>query len=171
MNFTTSIQKTSCQTQNACMVYKHAYLNTLLLLHSTFMLRVWKMLLKGEVGGHALNSHGNCIVDHRKSWKNHELCFLISVGTLCIACHCLFLFQAPYNTLVFNVVNNFNSVAAEYLDVSVNAGEVYVRRSLTLITNNQLVVSCTKLFLFQSCTFSFMPRSRFFFCKVGYRSN
>ena len=51
------------------------------------------------------------------------------------------LFQAPYNTLVFSVVNNFNSVAAEYLDVSVNAGEVYVRRSLTLITNNQLVVS------------------------------
>ena len=25
-----------------------------------------KMLLKGEVGGHALNSHGNYIVDHGK---------------------------------------------------------------------------------------------------------
>ena len=36
--------------QNACMVYKHAYLNTLLMLHSTFMLSVVKMPLKGEVG-------------------------------------------------------------------------------------------------------------------------
>ena len=49
------------------MVYKHAYLNTLLLLHSTFMLSMEKMLLKGEVEGHALNSHGNYIVDHGKS--------------------------------------------------------------------------------------------------------
>ena len=30
------------------MVYKHAYLNTLLLLHSTFMLSTVKMSLKGE---------------------------------------------------------------------------------------------------------------------------
>ena len=50
------------------MVYKHAYLDTLLLLHSTFMLSMVKMPLKGEVGGHALNSHGNYIVDHGKSW-------------------------------------------------------------------------------------------------------
>ena len=49
--------------------HKHAYLNTLLLLHSTFMLSVMKMSLKGEVGGHALNSHGNYIVDHGKSWN------------------------------------------------------------------------------------------------------
>ena len=27
------------------------------------------MLLKGEVGDHALNSHGNYIVDHGKSWN------------------------------------------------------------------------------------------------------
>ena len=46
------------------MVYKHAYLNTLPLLHSTFMLSVVKLLLKGEVGGCALNSHGNYIDDH-----------------------------------------------------------------------------------------------------------
>ena len=49
------------------MAYKHAYLNTLLLLNSTFMLSVVKMTLKGEVGGqsgHGLNSHGNYIVDH-----------------------------------------------------------------------------------------------------------
>ena len=35
--------------QNACMVDKHAYLNTLLLLHSVFMLSVVKIALKGEV--------------------------------------------------------------------------------------------------------------------------
>ena len=35
------------------------------------------MLLKGEVGGHVLiNSHGNYIVDHGKSWKNHGIVFL-----------------------------------------------------------------------------------------------
>ena len=38
----------------------------LLLLHSAFMLSVVKMLLKGEVGGRALNSHENYIVDHGK---------------------------------------------------------------------------------------------------------
>ena len=36
----------------------------LLLLHSAFMLRVVKMLLKEEVGGSALNSHGNYIANH-----------------------------------------------------------------------------------------------------------
>ena len=51
------------------MVYKHAYLDTLLLLHSPFMLSMVKMPLKGEVGGHALSSHGNYIVDHGKSWN------------------------------------------------------------------------------------------------------
>ena len=51
------------------MVYKHAYLNKFLLLHSTFMLSVVKLPLKGEVGGRALNSHGNYIVGHGKSWN------------------------------------------------------------------------------------------------------
>ena len=41
------------------MVYSHAYLDTLLLLGV-------KMPLKGEVGGPALFSHGNYIVDHGK---------------------------------------------------------------------------------------------------------
>ena len=41
-------------------------ISMLLLLHSAFMLSVVKMLLKGEVGGCALNSHGNYIVDHGK---------------------------------------------------------------------------------------------------------
>ena len=40
--------------------------------HSVFMLSVVKMALKAEVGGHALNSHGNYIVDHGKSWKVME---------------------------------------------------------------------------------------------------
>ena len=38
----------------------------LLLLHSAFMPNMVKMLLKGEVGGGALDSHGNYIVDHEK---------------------------------------------------------------------------------------------------------
>ena len=41
----------------------------LLLLHSAFLLREVKMLLKEEVGSSALNSHGNYIVDHGKSWN------------------------------------------------------------------------------------------------------
>ena len=43
--------------------------SVLFLLHSAFMLSVVKMLLKREVGGRALNSHGNYIVDHEKSWN------------------------------------------------------------------------------------------------------
>ena len=42
-----------------------------------------KMLLKGEVGGHALKSHGNYIVDHGKSWNF----FLISVGALPVSAY------------------------------------------------------------------------------------
>ena len=64
------------------MVYKHANLNTLLLLHSTFMLSVVKMLLKGEDGGHALTSHGNYIVDNEKSWKNPGIVFLNFCGNI-----------------------------------------------------------------------------------------
>ena len=62
------------------MVYKHAYLNTLLLLHFQSLLSVVKMLLKGDVGAHALNSHGNYIVDHGKSWKNHGIASLNFCG-------------------------------------------------------------------------------------------
>ena len=36
---------------------------------AAFMLSLVKMLLKGNVGGHALNNHWNYIVDHRKSWN------------------------------------------------------------------------------------------------------
>ena len=52
----------------------------LLLLHSAFILSVVKMLLKGEVGGCAFKSHGNYIVDHGKSWKNHGNVFLNFCG-------------------------------------------------------------------------------------------
>ena len=58
------------------MVYKHAYLNTLLLLHLPFMISMLKMPPKGEFGGHALNSHGNYIVDRGISWNNHGIVFL-----------------------------------------------------------------------------------------------
>ena len=63
----------------------------LLLLHSTFMLRVVKLLLKGEVGVSASSSHGNYIVDDGKSWKCHGIVFLNFCGnpgshfTLCLA--------------------------------------------------------------------------------------
>ena len=54
----------------------HAWFRSMqLLLHSAFMLSMVKMLRKGEVGNHALNSHGNYIVDHGKSWKNHGIVF------------------------------------------------------------------------------------------------
>ena len=43
-------------------------------------LSVVKMPLKGEVGGHALKSHGNYIVDHEKSLKNHGIVFLNFCG-------------------------------------------------------------------------------------------
>ena len=52
----------------------------LFLLHSLFMLSMVKVPLKGEVGGHALKSHGNYIVDHGKSWKNHGIRFLNFCG-------------------------------------------------------------------------------------------
>jgi hypothetical protein len=53
-----------------------------------------------------------------------------------------FSFKDPYNTLVFNAVNNFgNSLAAEYIGVSVDNGAIYVRKSLTQIAVDTLVVS------------------------------
>ena len=38
------------------------------------MLSVVKLLLKGEAGVCALNSYGNYIVDHGKSWKKSWNC-------------------------------------------------------------------------------------------------
>ena len=48
--------------------------------HSTFMLILVQMLLKGEVGGRASNSHGNYIVDRGKSWKTHGIVILNFCG-------------------------------------------------------------------------------------------
>ena len=65
----------------------------LLLLHSAFMLRKVKLLLKGEVGVCALNSHGNYMVDHGKimeklwncvfeflwePWSDQHFCYSLS---------------------------------------------------------------------------------------------
>ena len=70
------------------MVYKHA----VFFLHSALMLSMVKMPPKGEVGGHALNSHGNYIVDQGKSWKNHGIVFLNFCGNpesiLVFCCTC-----------------------------------------------------------------------------------
>ena len=57
------------------MVYKHAVVAAF-----AFMLSVVKMLLKGEAGGRALNSHENYIVDRGKSWKNHGIVVLNICG-------------------------------------------------------------------------------------------
>ena len=58
----------------------------LLLLHSAFMISVLKMLLKRDVGGSELDSHGNYIDDHGKSWKNHGIVFLNFCGNFDEAC-------------------------------------------------------------------------------------
>ena len=50
------------------------------------MLSLVKMLLKGEFEGCALNSHGNYIVDHGKSWKNHGIVFLNFCGNPGLYC-------------------------------------------------------------------------------------
>ena len=48
------------------------------------MLSVVKMLLKGEVGGRALNSHGNNIVDHGKSLEKSWNCAFEFLSEPCI---------------------------------------------------------------------------------------
>ena len=51
------------------------------------MFNVVKMLLKGLVGVCALNNHGNYIVDHGKSWKNHGIVFLNICGNPVSRCN------------------------------------------------------------------------------------
>ena len=53
-------------------------------LHSAFMPSMVKMPPKGEVGGHALNSHGNNIADQGKSWKNRGIVFLNILWEPCV---------------------------------------------------------------------------------------
>ena len=54
-------------------------------------LSVVKMALKGEVGGHALKSHRNYIVDRGKSWENHGITFLNFCGNPNLASSCYIL--------------------------------------------------------------------------------
>ena len=60
------------------------------------------MSLKGEVGGHAYNSHGNYIVDHGKSWKNHGIVFLNFCGnpdcTSALSLVLMFMFPFTYSS-------------------------------------------------------------------------
>ena len=61
------------------MVYKHAVI-------AAFCIYAQRGEDAAKRGGWRLcinlNSHGNYIVDHGKSWKTMELCFRISVATL-----------------------------------------------------------------------------------------
>ena len=64
-------------------------------------LRVVKMLLKGEVGGHALKSHENYIVDHGNSWQKHGIVFLNFCGNPLgawkkLKSHTIFVTQDPF---------------------------------------------------------------------------
>ena len=77
----------------------------LLLLHSAFMLSVMKMLLKGEVGGRALNSHGNYIVDHKITWKNHGIVFLNFCGNP--ECRSILCFQVAQMEKLCSVIYYF----------------------------------------------------------------
>ena len=44
---------------------------------------------EAEVGGRAINSHGNYIVDNGKSWKNHWNCVFEFLWEPCY-CQCTF---------------------------------------------------------------------------------
>ena len=69
---------------NACMVYKH----TVVAAFCIYAQR-GEDAAKGEVGGHALNSHENYIVDHGISWKNHGIVFLNFCGNpVCLSFLC-----------------------------------------------------------------------------------
>ena len=80
------------------MVYKHAYLNILLLLYFAFMLCMVKLPLKGVVGGQKgwleakrggwrlciKYSHGNYIVDHGKIMERSWNCVFEFLWEPCI---------------------------------------------------------------------------------------
>ena len=80
-----------------------------------------KMPLKGEVGGHALKSHGNYIVDHGKSWKNHGIVFLNFCGNL----------DLFFNRLVVG------PRGPQFLNAGLNHGI-----ELKIITPNQTMFQC-----------------------------
>ena len=89
----------------------HAWSTSMLfLLHSTFVLSVVKMPLKGEFGGHALKSHGNYIVDHGKLWKNHGIVFLNFCGNPAI-----YLSLVKCTSAVFLALKNQNKSGPVHL--------------------------------------------------------
>ena len=67
------------------------------------MLSLVRMLLKGEIGGHALNSHGNYFVDHGKSWKNHRIVILNFFGNPDYGkcCKILITFQFQFSNKIY----------------------------------------------------------------------
>ena len=71
-------------------VYKHAVVAAF-----SIYAQVVKMLPKEDVYGSALNSHGNYIADHGKSWKNHGIVFLNFCG------------NSVYSSTLFQPVTTF----------------------------------------------------------------
>ena len=63
------------------------------------------MLLKGELGGCVINCHGNYIVDHGKSWKNHGIVILNFCGN-----HILLELIACIRTVSFNIMEHFKCI-------------------------------------------------------------
>ena len=72
------------------------------------MLSVVKIPLKGEVVDRVLNSHGNFIVDHGKSWKNHGIVFLNFYGNP-VTAHCITIVGPPLEKPVFWYVTRYGS--------------------------------------------------------------
>ena len=62
------------------MVYKHACIFKYITVAASVWWRNEDVAKTAEVGCNALNSHGNYIVDHGKSWKNHGIVFLNFCG-------------------------------------------------------------------------------------------
>ena len=75
------------------------------------MISVVKLLLKGEIGVCALNSHGNYIADHGKSWKNHGIVFLNFCGNPAAHLHRLIkAFVAHFYDKYLNIMNWLNAL-------------------------------------------------------------
>ena len=55
-------------------------------------------------GGYALNSHGNYIVDHGKSWKNHGIVFLNFCGN---PVYIMYIACGLYTSRFYKYHNNF----------------------------------------------------------------
>ena len=65
------------------------------------------------MGGHALRSHGNYIVDHGKSWKNHGIVFLNFCGNP-EKIQCIYICPVP--GIHFMYVCHFSRLCSRYTD-------------------------------------------------------